>query len=90
MTAEQVIAYLFEGERRRRPSFVKLAKTIKQHYQGIVATLSHRLSNARLEAINTALRLICRRAYGFRSADALLALAMLTVGGLRPALPGRR
>jgi len=56
---------------------------------GIVASLTHRLSNARTEAVNTTLRLICRRAYGFHSADALIALAMLTVGGLRPSLPGR-
>jgi hypothetical protein len=39
--------------------------------------------------INTTLRLICRRAYGFHSADALIVLAMLTVGGLRPSLPSR-
>jgi transposase len=71
------------------PSFVKLAKTITLNKAGIVATLTHRLSNARIEAINTTLRLICRRAYGFHSADALIALAMLTVGGLRPTLPSR-
>jgi transposase len=82
-------AWLAWARRCRIASFVKLAKTIKQHYQGIVATLTHRLSNARIEAINTTLRLICRRAYGFHSADALIALAMLTVGGLRPSLPGR-
>jgi transposase len=81
--------WLSWARRCRIASFVKLAKTITQHYQGIVATLTHRLSNARTEAINTTLRLICRRAYGFHSADALIALAMLTVGGLRPALPGR-
>jgi transposase len=82
-------AWLAWARRCRIPSFVKLAKTIKEHYQGIVATLTHRLSNARIEAINTTLRLICRRAYGFHSADALIALAMLTAGGLRPSLPGR-
>ena len=82
-------AWLVWARRCRIPSFVKLAETIKQHYQGIVATLTHRLSNARIEAINTTLRLICRRAYGFHSADALIALAMLTVGGLRPSLPAR-
>ena len=82
-------AWLSWARRCRIASFVKLAKTIKQHYQGIVATLTHRLSNARIEAINTTLRLICRRAYGFHSADALIALAMLTLGGLRPSLPGR-
>ena len=82
-------AWLAWARRCRIPSFVKLAKTINEHYRGIVATLTHRLSNARIEAINTTLRLICRRAYGFHSADALIALAMLTVGGLRPSLPAR-
>ena len=82
-------AWLAWARRCRIASFVKLAQTIKDHYQGIVATLTHRLSNARIEAINTTLRLICRRAYGFHSAQALIALAMLAVGGLRPSLPGR-
>ena len=45
--------------------------------------------NARVEAINTKIRLITRRAYGFHSAEAVIALAMLTLGGLRPPLPGR-
>ncbi len=82
-------AWLAWARRCRITSFVQLAKTIKQHYAGIVATLTHRLTNARSEAINTTLRLICRRAYGFHSADALIALALLTLGGLCPALPGR-
>jgi transposase len=82
-------AWLVWARRCRIASFVKLAKTITQNKRGIVATLTHRLSNARIEAINTTLRLICRRAYGFHSADALIALAMLTLGGLRPPLPGR-
>jgi transposase len=82
-------AWLVWARRCRIASFVKLAKTITQNKPGIVATLTHRLSNARIEAINTTLRLICRRAYGFHSAEALIALAMLTLGGLRPTLPGR-
>ena len=82
-------AWLVWARRCRIGSFVKLARTITQNKPGIVATLTHRLSNARIEAINTTLRLICRRAYGFHSAEALIALAMLTVGGLRPSLPGR-
>lgn len=81
--------WLAWARRCRIASFVKLAKTITASRDGIVATLTHRLTNARIEAINTTLRLITRRAYGFHSADALIALAMLTVGGLRPPLPGR-
>ena len=82
-------AWLAWARRCRIASFVKLARTITANRTGIVATLTHRLSNARIEAINTTLRLITRRAYGFHSAQALIALAMLTVGGLRPPLPGR-
>lgn len=90
----QAAAALLDGwltwaRRCRIPSFVKLAKTISANRAGIVATLTHRLTNARIEAINTTLRLITRRAYGFHSAQALIALAMLTAGGLRPPLPGR-
>ena len=75
--------------RSRLPSFVKLARTIRDHRAGIEATLQLGLTNARIEAVNTTLRLIVRRAYGFHSATALIALAMLTCGGLRPDLPGR-
>jgi transposase len=82
-------AWLAWARRCRIASFVKLAKTITANKTGIAATLTHRLSNARIEAINTTLRLITRRAYGFHSAEALIALAILTVGGLRPSLPGR-
>jgi len=82
-------AWLAWARRCRIANFVKLAKTITAQQPRSVATLTHRLSNARTEAINTSLRLICRRAYGFHSAHALIALAMLTLGGLRPALPGR-
>jgi len=45
------------------------------------------LSNARVEAINTQIRLITRRAFGFHSTDALIALAMLTLADLCPRLP---
>ena len=76
--------------RSRLPSFVKLARTIRDHRTGIEAALRLRLTNARIEAVNTTLRLIVRRAYRFHSAPAQITLAMLTCGGLRPDLPGRQ
>jgi transposase len=39
--------------------------------------------------VNTKIRLITRIAFGFKNVDALIALAMLSLGGHRPALPGR-
>ena len=38
---------------------------------------------------NTKIRLLTRMAFGFHSAQALIALALLTLGGHRPALPSR-
>ncbi len=73
---------------RLRP-FVKLARTITDQREGIVAAIRHGLSNARVEAINTQIRLITRRAFGFHTPEALISLAMLKLGGLCPPLPGR-
>jgi transposase len=81
--------WLAWARRCRIANFTKLAKTIKEHRANIEATLRLGLTNARIEAVNTTLRLLVRRAYGFHSGEAMIALAMLVCGGLRPRLPGR-
>ncbi|MFH9354905.1 transposase [Kitasatospora sp. NPDC017646] len=48
------------------------------------------LSNGLIESTNTKTRLIIRRGFGFQSADAVIALVMLTLAGPRPTLPGRQ
>jgi transposase len=73
----------------RIPEFVALARSIRRYRDRIWNTLDHGLSNARSEATNTHLRALTKRAYGFRSPDALIAMALLTRGGLCPPLPGR-
>jgi transposase len=87
--AELLDRWLAWARRCRLPPFVKLARTIKAQREGILAAVQHGLSNARVEQLNTQLRLITRRAFGFHSADALIALAMLKHSGLCPSLPGR-
>lgn len=82
-------AWLKWARRCRIPSFVKLAGSITEHRAGIEAALTHGLSNARVESVNTKLRLLTRIAFRFRSPEALVALAMLDLGGLCPPLPGR-
>lgn len=77
------------ARRCRIPTFVKLAASVTAHRPAIDAALLHQLSNARVESVNTKLRLLTRIAFGFRSAQALIALAMLSLGGLCPPLPGR-
>jgi transposase len=77
------------ASRCRIPAFVALGRRIRKHRPAIEAALTHDLSNALIESTNTKIRLLQRVAFGFHSADALIALAMLALGGLRPALPGR-
>ncbi len=81
--------WLAWARRCRLDPFVRLARTITDQRAGIIAAIEHGLSNARIEQANTRIRLITRRAFGFHSPDALIALAMLTLGGLCPPLPGR-
>ena len=71
---------------RLRP-FIRLGKTIRKHRQGILAARRLGLSNAPAEALNSKVKLIVRRAYGFHSARAALALVHLTCGPITLTLP---
>lgn len=82
--------WLAWARRCRIEAFVELARKVAKHRPGIAATLVHGLSNARVEGVNTRIRLLTRIAFGFRSAGALIALAMLGLSGLCPPLPGRQ
>ncbi len=81
--------WLAWARRCRIPAFVELARKVAKNRPGIEAALVHGLSNARVESVNTKIRLLTRVAFGFHSAKALIALAMLSLGGLCPPLPGR-
>ncbi len=81
--------WLIWARRCRLRPFVKLAKDIRAYLPDIENALAHRLSNALVESVNTRIRLITRRAFGFHGAEPLIALVMLSLGGLCPPLPGR-
>jgi transposase len=76
-------------QRCRIPEFTAFAKTLKRFRQLIWNTLDHAVSNGRAEGINTQLAALTARARGFHSAEAFIAMAELTCGGLCPDLPGR-
>ena len=82
-------AWLSWARRCRIPAFVALARSVTAYRDTIVASLLHGASNARVESVNTRLRLLTRIAFGFKSPAALIGLAMLALGGLCPPLPGR-
>jgi transposase len=82
-------AWLTWARRSRLPSFVRLARNLTRRIPQIEQLLEHRISNARTESLNTRIRLLLRRAFGLHSASALISLALLSLGGLCPPLPGR-
>lgn len=81
--------WLSWARRCRIPAFVKLYHRIRHHRDAIDAALQHGLSNALIESTNAKIRLIIRMAYGFRDTNALIAMALLSLGGHRPTLPDR-
>ena len=86
---ERLEAWLAWASRSRLKPFVKLARTIRKHKAGVLAAIELNLSNGRLEALNSKVRLISHRAYGFHSADALIAMIYLCCAGIQIALPHR-
>ncbi len=90
--SEQAVAELIDRllarlSRSRLKPFVRLGRTIRKHRDGILAARRMKLSNARAEALNNKAKLITRRAYGFHSANAALALIHLTCGPITLTLP---
>lgn len=81
--------WLSWAARCRIETFVLLARKIRRHLPAIHATLDEGMSNARVESANTKIRLLTRVAFGFHGPEPLIALAMLSLGGYRPDLPGR-
>ena len=86
---ERLNAWLAWASRSRLKPFVKLARTIRKHKAGVLAAVELGLSNGRLEALNSKARLLSHRAYGFHSADALIAMIYLCCAGIQIALPHR-
>jgi transposase len=86
---EHLDAWLAWASRSRLKPFVTLARTLQKHKAGVLAAVKLGLSNARLEGLNSKVRLLSHRAYGFASADALIATIYLCCGNITIPLPHR-
>lgn len=87
---EALDRWITRALRSRLASFAKAARTMRDRRGLIVNALEQGISNGRVEGLNTKVRLIIRRAYGFHSADAALALVMLACGPINLTLPHER
>ena len=81
--------WLAWASRSRLTPFVRVARTIRKHFEGVMAYIDERLTNGIVEGFNNRLRMIARRAYGFHSPGPLIAMLFLCCGGivLAPPLP---
>ena len=75
------------ASRSRMPSFVKLSRTIRGHFEGVLAYFETGYTTSRSEGINAKARLATRQAFGFHSADAVRAMIDLRCTGLIVPLP---
>lgn len=65
----------------------KVARTVKDHWNGILAWFNSKLSNGFLEAVNGLIQATKRRARGYRSTKNLINMAYLIAGKLDFRLP---
>ena len=73
---------------RSRPEpFIRLGRTIRKHRDGILAAIRLGINQGRTEALNNKVQLIIRRAHGFHSGRAALALVTLTCRPITLHLP---
>lgn len=82
--------WLAWASRSKLRPFVKASRAIRKHLPGILAYVQERLTNGYVEGINSRLRMVARRAYGFHGPGPLISMAFLCCGGiqLNPRLPG--
>ena len=83
-------SWLAWASRSKLGPFVKMARTIRKRFDGVLAYVHERLSNGIVEGFNNRLRMVARRAFGLHSAQSLIALLFLCCGGIQldPRLPG--
>jgi transposase len=82
LAPEHLKAWLAWASRSKLKPFVKLARTVRRYRDGILAAIRLGLSNARLEGLNSKVRLISHRSFGFHGPDPLIALIYLCAGGI--------
>jgi transposase len=75
------------ARRSRLEPFRKLADSIREHWQGVIAFMETRVTNGLIEAINGLLQLAKRMARGFRSFKNFQTMAYLKTSNLKLNLP---
>src|SRR5215208_7426286 len=70
------------ARRSRLQPFVSLAETLRTYWSGLRRFIELRITNGPVEGYNSKIRMISHRAFGFHSANALIAMIMLLCSGI--------
>ena len=84
---EELDGWIKWAQHCRIKVFVELQRKIRRHYDAILATMEHHLSNAVLEATNRKIKLSVYMAYGFRNIDNMIDMIMLRCSDIDVRLP---
>ena len=87
--ASELEHWLWWASHSRIPAIHGLYAKVKRHKEHILNAIRLGLSNARIEAANNKIKLIIRKAYGFRNIDNLLDMVYLVCSDLTIPLPNR-
>ena len=82
--------WLWWASHSRIPAFHDLYEKIKRHKDHILNTIRLGLSNARIEATNNKIKLIIRKAYGFRNIQNMMDMVYLVCSRIHVPLPNRK
>ena len=82
--------WLWRASHSRIDAFKKLYQKVRRHKEHILNAIRLGMSNARIEAINNKIKLIIRKAYGFRNIQNMLDMVYLVCSDLRLTLPNRK
>lgn len=88
--ATELKRWLWWASHSRIKTFKELYQKIKRHKEHILNTIRLGMSNARIEATNNKIKLIIRKAYGFRNIQNMLDMVYLVCSDLRVPLPNRK
>jgi len=89
LAPDHLNAWLAWASRSQLKPFVKLARTIRRYRDGILAAIRLGLSNGRMEGLNSKVRLLSHRSFGFHGPQPLIALIYLCCTGLHINPPHR-
>ncbi len=87
LAPEHLDAWLTWASRSRLEPFTRLARTIRRYRTGILNAIRLGLDNGRLEGLNSRIRLISHRSFGFHSPWPLIALIYLCCARAQVPLP---